>query len=55
MSGPLKQLGDPDALVCEGGVCLIPGATGDSYSGSVMSATTASNADTSASASTKTL
>jgi len=56
MTGPLQSLGDPNAVVCEDGVCLIPGATpDDSYSGSVISATTASTAATSASASTNAL
>jgi hypothetical protein len=29
MSGSLTPLGDPNALVCEDGVCVIPGAAGD--------------------------
>jgi hypothetical protein len=25
MSGPFEMLGDPDAAVCEDGVCAVPG------------------------------
>jgi hypothetical protein len=52
----LTPLGDPNALVCDGDVCIVPtSAAGDGYSGSVMSPTTASNAASSESASTNML
>ncbi len=62
MSAPkLIPLGSADAVVCDGDSCEVPGAavlasapaSAAGYSGSVMSATVASNAATSASESTK--
>jgi hypothetical protein len=61
MSTPilLTQLGDPNAVVCDGDSCVLPGSSASGAqadsSGSVMSATTAPNADSSEFASTKAL
>lgn len=33
MTAPLRPLGDPGAVVCEGDVCMIPGATTEKPSG----------------------
>ena len=52
----LTPLGDPNAVVCDGDVCAVPDTDAAAHhSGSVMSATTAPNADSSESASTKAL
>jgi hypothetical protein len=57
--GQLTQLGDPNAVVCDGDSCVVPGLSASDdqagTSGSVMSATTAPKADSSESASTKAL
>jgi hypothetical protein len=61
MSTPIQltQLGDPNAVVCDGDSCALPAASGSQTqadsSGSVISATTAPNADSSEFASTKAL
>lgn len=55
MTAPkLTPLGDANAVVCEDGVCAVPDAD-PAHSGSVISATTAPNADSSESASTNIL
>jgi predicted DsbA family dithiol-disulfide isomerase len=52
--GPLLiQLGNADAGYCEGDSCIVPPAVDPNYSGSLMSATVAPNAEIMASASTK--
>lgn len=57
----LTQLGDPNAVICDGDLCVVPGSSASTdqpqagISGSVMSATTAPNADSRELASTKAL